>query len=73
MSDLAMNQGLVPAVAVPRGVGTRWWHAMVRFFTAADVSAAPSVDLDARRTPKHYPSRNGYLEDAAMRRAMYRL
>ena len=74
MSDLAMNQGIVPAIPTPHGVGARWWASVVRFFTVTEVSAAaPSVDLDDRRTPKHYPSRSSYMEDAAMRRAMYRL
>lgn len=70
MSDLVLNGGNFPALPAPRAIGSRWWAAVVRFFTADDVAA---VAADERRTPRVYAKRSAYLESAAMRREMYRL
>jgi hypothetical protein len=53
-----------------RAAETRWWTAVGRLFTSTTTAGTD----DARRTPRTYPPRRGsYLEEASMRREMYRL
>jgi hypothetical protein len=58
------------AAAVPlQPVTTRSWAS--RFFGA--VVASVTAGNDERPKPRHYPSRNDFLEDSRMAREMHRL
>jgi hypothetical protein len=68
MSDMTANSMMFPALPWPRWRGARWWKALVWFFTAD-----AAVDTTDRRPPRSCARRESYLENAAMRREMYRL
>jgi hypothetical protein len=70
MSDLTVNPMMFPALPWPRW-GARW-RAVLLWFLATDTADAASVTTD-RRAPRSYARRESYLENAAMRREMYRL
>jgi hypothetical protein len=70
MSELSMNPANFPAI--PR-TGDRWWTAITRFFTASAVATVEDTAPPKARRHADVPRRQAFLEEAAMRREMYRL
>jgi hypothetical protein len=63
-----------PVVVVPErsAILPRWWAAILQLFAAR--AATASADIGDHRTPRFYPPRRcEYMEEAAMRREMFRL
>ena len=63
------------AAAVPLNPAktSRSWTQTVRAIGASMRAATVTPSNDARPKPRHYPSRNDYLEDSRMAREMLRL